>query len=98
MLDVRAEACGDGPLFDTPFEISRNRQSVASRVRAVVQCRRGMIRRQTNEEACICNSFDRLTSLGTNEIGTQEYDHARRQLRADWPHCEWHPRLFDEVR
>jgi hypothetical protein len=54
--------------------------------------------RETDEEACICDSADRVTCMGPNQTDTQERDRARRQLCANRPHSRRQTDLLDEVR
>src|SRR6266481_3682716 len=54
--------------------------------------------REPDEEACICNSADRIAGLGANQIAAQERDGACRSLCAHWPDRGRQAGLFDEVR
>jgi hypothetical protein len=54
--------------------------------------------RETDEEACICDSLDRIAGVGANEIVTQGRDRPCRQLRPDRPHGRRQAGVFDEVR
>ena len=54
--------------------------------------------RELDEEACICNSADRIAGMGANQIAAQERDGACRSLRAHRPDRRRQAGLFDEVR
>src|ERR1700738_833847 len=54
--------------------------------------------REPDEEACICNSADRIAGMGANQIATQERDGACRSLCAHWPDRRRQTGVFDEVR
>src|ERR1700735_4922053 len=54
--------------------------------------------READEEAYICNSPDRVTGMGANQVATEEPDRTGRPVCAHWPNRGWQAGLFDEVR
>jgi hypothetical protein len=54
--------------------------------------------READEEAYICNSPDRVTGMGANQVATEEPDRTGRPVCAHWPNRGWQAGLFDEMR
>src|SRR5260370_40301922 len=74
---------GGGLLLDDPVQWGPNGTCLA---------------RETDEEACICHSLDRIACVGANEIVTQGRDRPCRQLRTDRPDGRTQAGVFNEMR